>query len=333
MNKNKLILYFVFASLFFPSISFAENKVDQAKIKIGVLLPLTGPFARYGMKIQETIAAFSNEKIKFFFEDEGCDPNMAVKAYKKLSGLEGISLFLGPWCGSPQSAISPLIKSNQDLAVLGSSAPEKVYELSGGRMFSTQASIEKESHFLAEKLNEFVIKSTIIIFKENQFSRAHEAAFKEKFKGKIIATLAYNSEDLSELKTIALKVKQLQPQALYIPDAFPILGGIFKELNNVGLKSIPVYSVYSVQSEDVLKVVGENGKNMIYSYPDIGEKEALEVFPKLAAELLVNAAIPCAGNNECMIKKLTSENTFDHNGVLSGELKLKTIKENKFVSY
>jgi ABC-type branched-subunit amino acid transport system substrate-binding protein len=89
------------------SLLLAAPLVWAESIKIGVMVPLTGPFARYGIRIQEAISSYASEHVSFVFEDEGCDPKMAVSAYKKLSALDGITLFLGPWCGSPQSAVAP----------------------------------------------------------------------------------------------------------------------------------------------------------------------------------------------------------------------------------
>lgn len=302
------------------------------EVKIGVIVPLTGSFARYGEKIQKVISAFDDEKVQFVFEDEGCDPKVAVTAYKKLVELDGIKLFLGPWCGSPQSAIAPLLKSSGHLAVVGASTPEAVFDASGGRIFSTQASIEEESKFLAEKLNDLGVSSVATVFRENAFSRAHEAAFIKNYKGTIVQTFAYSSDDPSELKSIALRIKQLQPAALYIPDASPLLGGLAKDLRLIGVKK-KIYSIYSVQSDDVMMALGQGSDKLIYSYPDIGQEEALHYFPAVAAKLLVRAAVGCNGEVQCVRKELLAQNNFNQNGILSGSLGLRMIRDGKFVEY
>ena len=316
---------FILVLISAPTLVAAEN------VKIGALIPLTGPAAIFGTKIQQAITSFANDRISFVFEDEGCDPKMAVTAYKKLSNIDGVRLFLGPLCGSPQSAVAPLFKKGEQLAVLGNSAPEAVFSNSGGRIFSTQHSIETESTFLAGKLNEENISSVVIIFKENAFSRAHEAAFRASFKGKIVATFAYTSDDtISELKSIVLKVKQLKPDALYVPDFHPLANGLMKELKAIGAQR-RIYSVYSVQSDAVLKVLGADGEGLIYSYPDIGDQDAMSYFPALAAKILIAATTSCGTNVSCVHDALVKQNSFDAHGVLSGKLRLKTIRDGKFV--
>lgn len=313
----------------FPTCKAEYTKND--KVKVGVMLPLTGPFARFGSSIKKAISALADDQVSFVFDDEGCNPRMAVNAYKRLSTAIGARIFLGPWCGSPQMAVAPLLQSAQQIAVLGSSAPEAVFSASNQRMFSTQHSIEADGRFIAEKLNERGLSSVVNIFYDNAFSRAHEAAFRASYKGKILATYAYTSEDLSELKRIALKVKQLKPEALYVPDASPLMAGLTKELKLIGAQS-KIFSVYSAQSDDVLRALGQDGEGLIYSYPDIGSEDAIQHFPTLAAKILIKAIKACGENIDCIRTTITTQNAFDASGVLPGKLILKTIRDGKFVA-
>jgi ABC-type branched-subunit amino acid transport system substrate-binding protein len=158
--------------------AFAENSV-------GVILPMTGEFARYGERIRQGIEGKRSKSVKFVYEDEGCNPAKAVGAYHKLRAATGAELLLGPWCGSPQVAVAALLKKTNGLAVLGSSAPERVFELSGGQMLSVQPSIESESRFNAHEAFRLGARRVVIVFLENDFSRAHEAEFRAAFKGEV----------------------------------------------------------------------------------------------------------------------------------------------------
>ena len=226
---------------------FAVWSPALAETKIGVIATLTGPFARYGAKVQAAVSAVKSDSVSMVFENEGCEPKVAVSAFKKLSEVDRVRLFIGPGCGSPQSAIAPLLSRGGQLAVLGSSAPRGLFRQSDGRMFSTQPSIEDESTFLGNQLSERGVNSVVIVFSENGFSRAHEAAFRASYRGKILETFAYTSDAPAELKSIALKIKQLNAEALYVPDGFPLLRGFGRELRAIGAER-PIYSVYSAQS-------------------------------------------------------------------------------------
>lgn len=326
MSRLTILLASGFVLLTHSGVALAEET------RIGVLLPLSGPFAQYGAKIQQSLEASRGPNVKFVFEDDGCDPKIAVNAYKKLSDLDGINYFIGPMCGSPQSAVAPQLKLKNQVALLSTSAPSAVFSTSGGRMFSTQHTIEDESTFLAQEITKSGAKRVVVVFHENQFSRAHEAAFRASFKGEISETYAYTSDDVSELKSIALKVKGHKPDALYMPDAFPLLTGVVKELEAIGIKDTPIYSVYAAQSEGVANVLGASGTRLRYSYPAIGDQDALEYFAKQASMLMSQVAESCGTDANCAQKRLQDDKRFNKDGAISGGFILKTLRDGKFES-
>ncbi len=305
-----------------------------ADTKIGVILPMSGDFARYGDKIRQGLESEQLPPgIRLVYEDEGCHPKTATTAYKKLNAADGINIFLGPWCGSPQTVVASLMKRNNAISILGSSAPRRVFELSGGKMFSVQHSIEEESKFNAENAYKIGVRKVVIIFLENDFSRAHEAAFRENFKGQGLETLTYSSPDASALKPLVTRIKQLGPDTLYVPDAFPLMHGLMKELAAIALNNLRVFSVYSAQSDDVLSAIGPVGDGLIFSYPKI-DSEALLYYPKLAMQVLTFGLNACPTRDpNCISNAIKAQYKFDEYGVLPGELALKIVKGGGIVWY
>jgi len=312
----------------------AQGVVANAEPRVGVILPMTGEFARYGDMIRSGLEGELQGRASLLYEDEGCIfPKTAVSAFQKLRSVDGVRLFLGPWCGSPQVAVASLIKKSGELAILGSSAPERVFELSSGNMLAVQHSIEAESRFNADKAFELGARRVVILFLESDFGRAHEAAFRQRFKGEILETLTFSSPDAASLKPLLLRLRALAPDTLYVPDATPFFMGLSKELHQNGLKDLRVMSVYSAQSEDILKAVGEAGEGLLYSYPSI-EGEALVHFPRLAVKVLLAGLESCPGGEpQCVKAAIQKRFSFDSHGVLSGDLALKTIQRGRFVWY
>lgn len=328
--KIALLLLTTALLLIASLVTVPEAQQPPLQIKTGVIVPLSGEFTRYGDRIRKGITKASPDHLKLIFDDEGCDAARAITSYHKLTSMDGVRYFLGPWCGSPQTAVAPMLRSGKQLAMLGSSAPLAVHELSGGRMFSTQHSIEQESTYLAQAMNSMGIRQTAIIFLENQFSRAHEKAFRTAFKGEVHKTFAYSTADMATIKAIVLQVRKMNLDALYLPDAFPLMQGFVKEIRSQGMQSLRIFSVYSAQSEDVLNALGKDGEGLIYSYPDIGDSNALEHFPLMAADILDKVISTCGENVDCSLAELRNNYKFDSNGVLEGALVLKTIRNGRF---
>ncbi len=96
MNKIFLIIFFSIFNLFF----LTDHGISaDNKIKIGLLVPLTGDNAKIGKQIVKAtrlaLKDINSEKIEIFPKDTGSDPNKTLKSANELKQL-GINLILGP---------------------------------------------------------------------------------------------------------------------------------------------------------------------------------------------------------------------------------------------
>jgi ABC-type branched-subunit amino acid transport system substrate-binding protein len=295
-----------------------------------VILPLSGDFAQYGERTRSRLELNKPPQVKFVYEDEGCAPRSAVTAFKKLTEVDRARIIVGPWCGSPQVAIAPILARIGGVAILPNSAPERVFDLSQQRMLSLQASIESESRFNAEQAYRLGARRVVILFFENDFSRAHEAAFRATFRGEVLETIAYTDAGGETLRSAALKIKQLGADTVYIPDAFPLMHGITRQLATLRLTQLRKISVYSAESPEVARAVGADGEGLLLSYPRT-PADVEVYFSELTGRVLGAAIQVCAGAEpECVREKLMQQNRFNEHGVLEGELGLRVLRNGRF---
>jgi ABC-type branched-subunit amino acid transport system substrate-binding protein len=78
-----------------------------ADTPVGVIVPYSGIFEKFGAKIRQGFEAGGTSGIHLIYEDEGCDAAKAVRAYKKLSMADRVRLLLGPMCGTSQRSVAP----------------------------------------------------------------------------------------------------------------------------------------------------------------------------------------------------------------------------------
>ena len=96
MNKLFRILFLLFFNfIIFNNQSFA----DESKIKIGLLVPLTGDNEKLGKQIVKAtrlaLKDINSDKIEIFPKDTKSDPNSTLRSAKELNQL-GIKLVIGP---------------------------------------------------------------------------------------------------------------------------------------------------------------------------------------------------------------------------------------------
>ncbi len=94
--------------------SWASGEIRAAKI--GVMLPLSGKYARYGQQalqgIRIALAGLEyGEYITLRIEDTGSDPIAATEAYRQLAD-ESVQIIIGPLLAETTEALLPYLKSS-----------------------------------------------------------------------------------------------------------------------------------------------------------------------------------------------------------------------------
>ena len=109
--------------------AFAQQPAKEGVINVGILYPLTGPGASWGVgNSQGWRHAFDliNEaggvkvgdtqyKFKYFVEDDKYSGSVAVTACNKLIFQDKVKFLLGPLGGMPAAAIAPICQANKVL--------------------------------------------------------------------------------------------------------------------------------------------------------------------------------------------------------------------------
>lgn len=112
---SRRLKYSFYAILFV--VSFLPTAYgESSKLKVGVIVSLTGQAADYGESIQNSIQLaikdepFLSQHVSFHFEDAAYDPKQAVSAFKKLTMVDKVDLVY-VWGVSFCKALGPLAES------------------------------------------------------------------------------------------------------------------------------------------------------------------------------------------------------------------------------
>lgn len=93
---------------------------NQNNLKVGVILPLTGEMASYGLDCKDGIE-ISNDinglNVEYIYEDSKGDPKTAIAAYKKLTTIHNVQYVIGDMFSNTTLAIAPLAKKNEKILV------------------------------------------------------------------------------------------------------------------------------------------------------------------------------------------------------------------------
>ena len=96
MNKIFIILFISFWNFF---LVVNSGITEENKVKIGLLVPLTGDNAKIGKQIVKAtrlaLKDINSHKLEIFLKDTQSDPNKTLQSSNELGNL-GINLIIGP---------------------------------------------------------------------------------------------------------------------------------------------------------------------------------------------------------------------------------------------
>jgi len=303
-------------------------------IKIGLVAPLTGDVKTFGestkngflLAIEETNSqgGINGKQIKTFIQDDKNDPTEAQNAGSKLINQDGVKLIIG----SVSSKCSiPLAQTCQDASAVmitpTSTNPKVTIRDDGSRKdFVFRACfIDPFQGKVAAKfaLENLKAKTTAILYDVgNDYVKGLAEFFRDNFTqggGEVVVYESYQKDD-TDFSALLTKVKQANPDILYIPDYYNKVGLIAKQARQLGINAI-LMGGDGWDSPEMLKIAGDaivGGYFTNHYSPDDPRPEVQEWVKKYLAKYGSNpdALATLAYDATCLlleaIKKANSDN-------------------------
>ena len=253
------------------SVNVDRQPTGQASYKIGVMLPLTGDGAAYGLPIQKALKIAFDEinakggvngaKLDPIYEDSKCNPKDGNAAAQKLINVDKVKVIIGGACSGETLGASPLTESNKVILISPSATSPDVTN-AGDFVFRVAPSDAYAGTVAAEyAYNELNARKAAIIAETTDYTQGLARVFREQFTklgGEVVADERYNPED-ADFRTQVAKAKAASADVIYIlPQAPPKGILLIKQLKEAGVTTQRL-------TAEVLtgrNVVAENGADM-----------------------------------------------------------------------
>jgi len=294
---------------------------------VGVMAPLSGNFVAFGEIISKGVEDANQGRVTLIFEDTQCNNVQTTTGYKKLTEVDEVKYIIGPGCGSPQAIVASFIADKDQLVIVPSAAPINLFEVSNGKLFQIQYSLEKETAFMSDVIYNDGHKKAVLISYDNAFSQSHAESFKANYKGELLEEVKLTADDPTGVNLAITKIGVLQPDAVYIADLTFFLSNGLVKLREHEI-DVPVYSMYIAEIPFARPLV----EGVIYSYPgDISEEGGVYSLAKQAGEVLIDAIVSCNDEYSCVKETLENSDKFDENGISTRPIHLYEIKDGETV--
>ncbi|HNT76882.1 MAG TPA: ABC transporter substrate-binding protein [Anaerolineae bacterium] len=239
-----------------PAATTAPTAVAATPVKIAILAPLSGDVATFGESTKngaEMAIAEWNDKggvngrpIETVVEDSQCSAEAAVSAANKVINQEGVKFIIGEVCSSASIPIS------------GIAAPKGVVQISptstNVNVTVDENGVTKATIFRACFIDPFQGKvaakfaldnlkaktAAVLLDQGNDYVRGLAEVFIAEFEaggGQIVVKETYTGED-TDFSAILTKVKDANPDILYLPDYYSTVNLIAGQAKEKGITAV-----------------------------------------------------------------------------------------------
>lgn len=248
----------------------------SSSIKIGALLPMTGPAASTGDQLRKAItlavedhAAKGGAKAEMILEDSKNDPAAGVTGFRKLATLDKVKFTIVSLSGVSQ-AVAPVANTEKVPAFALASAPISTspndYML---RWFIDGAG---EARMMADYLLSKGLKRISVIHINDDYGRVLLDEFKAKLKTKGLEPVSVEGFDRKneDFRPLAFHAKDANPDAIYFIAYGRPLGIALRQSKEAGL-SVPFVSTFGFEIAGTRELAGPAAEDLVFTSIAFGE--------------------------------------------------------------
>lgn len=290
MRKGKRLS--IFTLILILSIAFLGiscTKKDTSEIKIGVISPLTGPAASFGVSqkngsdlaIDEinSKGCINGKKIVAIYEDSQLDPNKALTAFKKLTDMDKVSVVVAQGSTSEVLALAPLAEKAKVILISPGASGAKITD-AGDYTFRISPSDAFQGAIASDYATKKGYKKVAIIYVNNDWGNGLKEGFERgnrKAGGEVILSESMDPAT-KDFRTPLTKIKSAKPDIVYIPIHPDQAGVLLQQAKELGVKT-QFFGTDSFSEKAILSVAGNAAEGVIFTMP---AKTAGPVFDEFA---------------------------------------------------
>jgi len=221
MNKKVILGVAAIALIALLGWYFYANKGTESRkqetVKIGVILPLSGDVASYGIDSRDgilyAIEELYQDKATVIFEDSKGEPKTAVTAYNKLVNMDKVNFVIGDLFSNTTLAIAPLANQKKNLLISPTASTQDIPK-NGIYSLSVYPSETFESELVAKFINS-KYKTTAVLYEKVAAAQVMSDVFVQNSNIKISFVEGFAS-DTPDFSNILLKLKNSGAESVYL---------------------------------------------------------------------------------------------------------------------
>ena len=251
------------------------------KIKVGQNYELSGAVATYGQSLSDGAKLALEEinkkggvlgkQIQVVEVDNKSDNTEAANVSTRLAVRDKVVALLGPATSGNTKAATPAAMQNKVPLITASATADDVTVDSNGKVreyifktcFSDSFQGVMMANFATNDLK--LTKAAVLVDSTSDYSKGLAKNFKGTYKkngGTVLTEEAYQAND-TDFKAVLAKIKNTNPDVLYVPGYYQEVGLIVRQARDMGL-NVPILGGDGYESPKLAELAGKDALNNVY---------------------------------------------------------------------
>jgi branched-chain amino acid transport system substrate-binding protein len=198
-------------------------------VKVGIVLPLTGPQAKFGeiekksfdLALEEINAAggINGKKLELVMEDDTGRPDVGRSVVEKLITKDKVVMVGGGYSSSVTYAVAGVCQQNQMPFLVNTGSADKITTSGWDYIYRLNPPVSHYADAITTLLAEKVNPKTVVILHENSLFGTKGASSFEKICDKagykVLLKEGYEHGGI-DFKPVLIRIKQLNPDVVYM---------------------------------------------------------------------------------------------------------------------
>ncbi len=279
-----------------PAPSMADMMMGGKPFRIGVMESVTGPGETYGrvavqakqMAADEINAAggINGHKLELVVEDEKCNAQDSITAYRKLTDVDGVKIILGTSCSGAMLGAAPLAEEDGVIMFSGLATNPDIAE-AGDYIFRTALNDAQLGIDTGNLLWDDGVRTIATITEATDYAEGVRRTTVDQFEklgGEVVGVERYAS-DVTDFRSQLTKIIGQSPDAIHIAAQAEFTGGtVVKQIRELGYDG-PLYSEIVPVGTTALEIAGDaaTGLKAVITDLDPGNMKAQDVLASFRA--------------------------------------------------
>ena len=273
-QKRRLLLASLFSSL---ALASTGTLAQQEPFKIGLILPMTGPFASTGKQIEAATKLYvaqhgstvAGRKVELIFKDDTGAPDVTKRIAQELVVNDKVSVLAGFGLTPLALATAPIATQSKTPMVVMAAATSSITEASPF-VIRTSFALPQAAVGLADWAPNNDIKKVVTLVSDYGPGIDAEKYFKDRFTfngGQVIDSLRVPMRN-PDFAPFLQKVRDLKPDAVYVFVPSGIGAPLMKQFAERGLDKagIKLIGTGDITDDDILNGMGDVANGVVTSH-------------------------------------------------------------------